>query len=225
MVDAIGTLAPDVLVLTEYVQGPAHDGFIAALAELGLRHCKVSTPVPKQNQVLIASRCFLVDGEILAPEIDPAMPPNALHVKLPELDLELLGVRVPDYGRQPALRGQAWDWLPETARRVADRPFVVAGDLNTDPSYSRARYGDRIGQLVDAGFTHAVPATGASYWARNGHGVRIDHAFVTKGLAVASAEYVTRIGPHVFVGKPGGLSDHAALVVEIDTSSSRPLGG
>jgi endonuclease/exonuclease/phosphatase family metal-dependent hydrolase len=215
LVDAVGALAPDLVVLTEYVQSDAHGAFTRALGAVGLLHARVSVEAPGQNQVLIASRWPLVDGDIRAPAIAPALPSNALHVQVPDGGVDVLGLRIPDYSREPAIRRQCWNWLLSTAKTVSERPFVIAGDFNTDPRYPRARCGDRIGQLVDAGFTHASPVLGASYWTPNGHGVRIDHAFASKTLAVLHAEYVTQVGEHVLVGKRDAYSDHAALLVDV----------
>lgn len=119
------------------------------------------------------------------------------------------------YSKQPALRRRCWDWLLNTARKMAARPFIIAGDLNTDPRYPKARCGGRIGQLIEAGFTHASPALGASYWSLRGHGVRIDHAFTSKSLTVLGAQYVTQVGDHVLVGSHDAYSDHAALLVDV----------
>lgn len=213
--EAIGALAPDLVALTEYVPSASHEDFTDILGTIGLAHIRISADVPKENRVLIASRWPLVEGNIHAPAIAPSVPSNALHVRVPERGIDLLGLRIPDYSRQPAIRRKCWDWLLSAARPVAGRSFVIAGDLNTDPRYPRARCGDRIGQLVEAGFTHASPAQGASYWTVNGHGVRIDHAFTSKSLTVLGAEYVTRVGEHLLVGGRDAYSDHAALLVEI----------
>jgi hypothetical protein len=55
----------------------------------------------------------------------------------------------------------------------------------------------------------------ARYWTPNGHGVRIDHAFASKTLAVLRADYVTQVGEHVLVGRRDAYSDHAALLVDV----------
>src|SRR5258708_38918011 len=53
---AIDEQAPDVLVLTEYVEGPDHDFFLATLNSNGLSTFSCSTQPGRENQVLIASR-------------------------------------------------------------------------------------------------------------------------------------------------------------------------
>jgi endonuclease/exonuclease/phosphatase family metal-dependent hydrolase len=224
--EAIGAMAPDLVVLTEYVPSDSHAGFLSALGTFGLLHTCISGAAPKENRVLIASRWPLEDGDIHTPPIAPSVPSNALHVYVPDREVALLGIRIPDYSKEPALRRRCWDWLLDTARTMAARPFIIVGDLNTDPKYPRARCGDRIGQLIDAGFIHASPAIGASYWTLRGLGVRIDHAFTTKSFNVLGAEYVTQVGQHVLVGSRAAYSDHAALLVDVTMRpSARPSGG
>ncbi len=216
MVEAIVSLAPDVIVLTEYVHGPSRDSFLAKLAKHGFGHWCVSDPRPQENQVLIAARTDLERGPIRAPEIDRSMPSNVLHVHLPQNGVEILGLRVPDYSKDAKTKRACWDWILETAASMQDRPFVIIGDFNTDPKYSRSRCGDRIKRLVDEGWQLASPPDGSSFWTLKGDAVRIDHAFVSKLLAVERASYATKLDRYVFVGKePGALSDHAALSVDI----------
>lgn len=222
MVGALAALSPDLIILTEYVPHETHGAFTAALGDMGLVHSRLSQDVPKENRVLIASRFPLAEGTICAPPIAPSVPSNALHVVVPDVGIEVLGLRIPDYSKQPAIRRACWDWLLATAKAAADRPLVIAGDLNTDPKYSRARCGDRIGQLVNAGFTHAM-GEGASYWTPSGVGVQIDHGFASKGLTVLASRYVTEVGEHVLLRRPGALSDHAALWLEFQ-SGSREVG-
>jgi endonuclease/exonuclease/phosphatase family metal-dependent hydrolase len=215
MGSAIRALAPDLTVLTEYIPSDSHMRFMQALGSMGLTHTRLSVDVPKENRVLIASRWPLEDGDIRAPPIAPSVPSNALHVCVPERGIEVLGIRVPDYSRQPPIRRQCWEWLLSAGRAMSARASVIVGDLNTDPSYPRARCGDRIAQLVAAGFTAASPAEGASYWTPRGHGVRIDHAFTSKSVTFLRAEYVTQVGNHLLARSRDAYSDHAALLVEI----------
>jgi endonuclease/exonuclease/phosphatase family metal-dependent hydrolase len=220
LTEAIVSLGPDAIVLTEYVHGPTRAEFHRGLAQRGFGHLLMSQHTPRENQVLIAARSPLEPGSILAPEIAPSVPSNALHVRLPHEDLEILGIRLPDYSKAPKTKRACWDWILQTANAVKDRPFVIIGDFNTDPKYPPNRCGDYIQRLVDDGWQLASPPDGSSYWTLNGDAVRIDHAFVSRLLVVESASYVTRIDRHVFVGKePGALSDHAAWSIDIAGSA------
>lgn len=103
-VDAIRTLAPDVLVLNEYVHGPSRATLIRDLAALGLESL-VSDRQGTNNQVLIASRPIAERGDLVGPiTIDGGGRSNFLHVHLPEHGLEIAGVRVPAYACGGAAR-------------------------------------------------------------------------------------------------------------------------
>ena len=216
LAEAIGSLTVDVAVLTEYVPAPSREDFFKQLESVGLKYKRMSRYTPGENHVLIASRGPLEDGDILADEIAPSVRSNALHVRVLGEGLEVLGLRVPDFSKEPRLRRACWDWILATAGAVKGRPFVILGDFNTDPSYMRAKCGDRIGILKATGWQHADPPEGqASYWTLRGDPKRIDHAFVSLHFTVRSARYVRENGPYVFAKGPGRLSDHAALVVDI----------
>jgi endonuclease/exonuclease/phosphatase family metal-dependent hydrolase len=218
--EALISLAPDWLILTEYVAHDAHASFFDRLADYGLRHARISAYAAKNNRVVVASRWELEPGSIQAPAIDEAMPSNALHVTAPTCDVEVLGLRLPDYSKQPAVRRAWWDWLMTTAESAIRRPIILAGDLNTDASYPRARCGDRLERLTHAGWRHAIPDEGVSYWTLNGDGKRIDHAFVSPHFRVVDARYVTEAAGHRLIGKPAqALSDHAALIVDLERTN------
>jgi endonuclease/exonuclease/phosphatase family metal-dependent hydrolase len=221
LVDALAALEADLVVLTEYVHGPTRASFIDALSAAGLGHHVSSVLAPGEYLVLIAARAPLERGDIVAPPIAASVPSNALHVRSATLGVDVLGMRLPDYSRKPALRRACWDWILETANAARNRPFVILGDLNTDPAYPRARCGDRLGMLVERGWQHALPAEGDSYWGPGGAARRLDHAFVTPHFAVTAARYVTTVDGHQLGGRgPLALSDHAALLIDIDASQT-----
>jgi len=217
MAAGIASLAPDVVILTEYVPGPSHESFMGALASQGFTQMMMSSFTPKENHVFMASRTPLVPGTIQGPPIAPSVPSNVLHAYLENADLNILGMRVPDYSKQPAIRRSCWDWIEETANEIKDKPFVMLGDFNVDPSYPPSKCGDRIGNLVAAGWQHALPPAGVSYLpVRGGEGKRLDHAFVSQHFNVLSSQYVWERNKFVFAGKRSdAMSDHAALLVEI----------
>ena len=216
LVEAIGALAVDVVVLTEYVPGTAHTKFLMDLASIGLEHNFVSTYTPKENHILIASKNKLREGSIIAPRIAPSVPSNSLHVHQTSTSIEILGIRVPDYSKQPNIKRKCWDWILTTADEVLGRPFIILGDFNTDARYSKARCGDRIGALICMGWQHAMPLAGSSYWTPRGTGVCIDHAFLTKHFVINHAEYVKEHNGYLFAGKEHtALSDHAGLLIDV----------
>lgn len=215
--EALIALEPDWLVLTEYVAHDSHTAFIDRLADFGIRYACVSDDAPRQNRVVIASRWEIHPGTIRL-AIDEAVPSNVLHVVAPTCGMEAFGLRLPDYSKRPAIRRAWWTWLAATAGTAVDRPFILAGDFNTDASYPKARCGERLEQLAQSGWQHAAPADGASYVTLMGLERRIDHAFVSRHFRVAEARYVTESAGHPLIGKPAeALSDHAALLIDVET--------
>jgi endonuclease/exonuclease/phosphatase family metal-dependent hydrolase len=167
---------------------------------------------------LIASRTPIELGPIEAPTIAPSVPSNALHVILPQERIEILGLRVPDYSKQRAIKRACWNWIIETAKTVKDRPVVILGDFNTGPKYSQSSCGDCIARLILGGWQLASPTDGASYWTlKNGAPCRIDHAFVSEHFTVIDSRYVTEFEGRRFIGvAQQALSDHAILSIHIE---------
>jgi hypothetical protein len=241
MIDAIGTLNADVIVFTEYVprdpkrphnpRGLSRDEFVTRLSSLELTHTLLSPLASSGNHVLIASRHRLETGKLRPPQdlvaVAPCMSSNTFHVRLPDEDFEILGLRVPDYSKQPPVRRACWDWIMETAASAVRRPFVMIGDFNVDPQYPSAKCGDRIHKLKADDWQHAAIKGEASYWTPGGHGVQLDHAFFSNYFTVDRVRYVTEEQGHVFATPPprraNALSDHAALVV--DATRSPAQGG
>lgn len=226
MAEAIASLTPDVIVLTEYVPGSSHQRFVEQLDSYGFTHHIMSKRVLKENQVFIAANTTLESGNILAPKnIEKSVPSNVLHVHLPVISFDILGLRVPDYGNKFKIKRKNWDWIMMIAAENKDRPFVIMGDFNTDPEYQPAKCGDRISKLVDEGWQLAMPKSGASYWdIKNGNGKRLDHAFVSRHFDILDAKYISESGSYVFAGKKSeAMSDHAALLLEINRKLSDQL--
>jgi len=177
---------------------------------------------PGQNQVLVASRTPLEAGDIIAPSIDPYLPSNILHVRLPEAGFELLGLRVPCYATT-AEKNRCWDWLADTAQTIVDRPFVLLGDFNTDIDKPGTKT-PRLGRLLQQRWQHALPFHGHSYFGNTGSTSRIDHAFVTRHFRIRNVEYVSKRVPYNFAELGSDrLSDHAPLLLEIEARDYRHL--
>ena len=229
MAEAIDSLKPDVVVLTEFVDGISREIFKSELNSLGFNY-KISDGPKGQNHVLIASRTPLVDGDIHVPPSEPAVPPNepliplafpsnVLHVKVPDKDFEILGLRVP-MPLKSANRQACWEWIMATAKENCGRPFVIMGDFNIDREYSPVKCGKRFDQLADIGMHHvpAMPLDYVSYFPPSGgEGTRIDHAFLSRHFINPTAQYRAESGQYLFAGnKPGAMSDHAVLLVDAE---------
>ena len=224
MAEALASLSPDIIVLTEYVEGPSHNQFLADLKSQGFSYWRLSEYKERQNRIFIASRMPLGDGNIIAPtDIIEAVPCNASHVTIPQINLNVLGLRMP-LPMNSQQKKKWWDWVTTTARKNQKNPFVILGDFNTEPTTKGPDGGVRLLNLEENGWQHASPVTGASWWVRRDDIVyehRLDHAFFSNHFTIRDSKYITERGEYVFVKKPGELkpnamSDHAVLLVDVD---------
>lgn len=223
--EALAAFDADLIVLTEYVAHDSHRSSLEKLADLGLRHTLGSDRAPSENQVLILSRWELTRGQVCGPPIHGSVPSNVLHARVPAVGIEVLGIRMPDLSKFPKIRRAWWDWLEAEAAECVSRPFVIAGDFNTDTTYSKARCGERPAKMVAAGWRHAAPVDGASFITLRGAGKRIDHAFMTRHFSIMHSHYVTESGGYRLLGKPAeALSDHAALLVDFTSADQSAFG-
>ncbi|MFT4046479.1 MAG: hypothetical protein QM661_07240 [Solimonas sp.] len=156
----------------------------------------------------------------MAPMIHSSVPPNALHIVVPETGLNILGFRMPAFIGPDAnrLRRLTWEWLLEASDYLRDKPAVIAGDFNTAVGDRSSKCGDCFGLLEQRGWVHARPESGCS-WRHNGGSERsIDHAFLTPALAGWHSEYSWSFrdrSPEAAMSKVG-VPDHAMLIVTTD---------
>lgn len=223
---AIVEQAPDVLVLTEYVEGPDHDSFLAALKGTGLCEFSCTTQPGRQNQLLIASRDAQRRYELVAPDIHPSVPSNILEVSLASAEVTVLGFRMPAFKeKKRTLKRLTWNWLLAEADRLRAGSAIIVGDFNTAPGESKAQCGDCLEKLVRSSWQHARPASGYS-WRHSHSGTerQIDHIFLSAFLVPRHVEYVwefERLAPEGTSRKTGS-PDHAMLVCELDHAPSSP---
>jgi hypothetical protein len=201
-------LEPDVVVLTEYVDGGGRYSFKRALKDGGLGYVQVSraksyTPGTYYNQVLIASRQRSVPMESPSYGPYPGLETNRLTVSLP--DLTVTGFRMPGGATKTgaADRDAAWRW---SAGNIAGD--VLIGDLNINPAKSGVAHRRAFEALRQEGWHWAPPVGEWSF--RRGKATRtsIDHVLVRGPFKVLAARYEAK--PFAF-----SYSDHAALVVDI----------
>lgn len=223
---AIGNQNPDVVVMTEYVQGDAHSGFITDLAGQGLLHTQVSTRTEGQNQILIASRSPLSLGGIQGPELHPAVPPNTLHVVVDDLQLQLIGFRMPAFAsKDRKIKRAVWEWLISASRSLEPHRTVLTGDLNTAVGDSDNYCGDCLPVLPKHGWQHAIPDEGFSWKSARHRTVRrIDHTFLSPSMPSARSNYLwdfESLAPDAGSARVG-IPDHAMLVVDFELTSALP---
>jgi hypothetical protein len=210
--EALIHLAPDVIVLTEYVSNATHRDFRQLLTDSGLACIETSSPVARHNQVLLASRWPLLPGTVRPDPISPATIPNWLHVRIPARDIEVVGFRAPMF-KTSALRQQYWDWL-EAAIGTISAPVVAVGDMNVDPAGRHRTGAGHLARLSVRGWQVASPQSGWSFRGKTGLTSRIDHALVSRNLRFSGCEYVEKTAGFLFAG-PGGYSDHAVLCLHV----------
>ena len=215
--------AADVVVLTEYVEGPDHDRFLGELDAQGLQHSAQTESRKGQNQVLIASRAPSRRGYLVAPAFHEFVPPNVLHVVLEESGVNVLGCRVPAFTGAGArqFKRRTWEWLLTAAEELHDGPSIIAGDFNTTPGDGAAKCGDCVERLLEAGWHWARPSEGYSFRSANrGSPRQIDHVFLSPALWFTHAEYAWKfqtLAPDAASGTVG-LPDHAMLVADLGSS-------
>ena len=217
---AIAEQAPDILILTEYVEGPDHHSFVAALNAHGLCNSSFTSQPGRQNQLLIASRYTQLHHELLVPDIHPSVPSNVLEVSLASPGLTVLGFRMPAFKRgERALKRLTWNWLLSEADRLHAGRALIVGDFNTAPVDPQANCGDCFEKLVMSGWQHARPTSGYSWrHSQSGTERQIDHIFLSMSLVPMRVEYLwdfERLGP-VGISRRVGSPDHAMLVCEFD---------
>jgi exonuclease III len=219
VIHVIAALDIDVLVLTEFVDGPHTDPFKASLKDIGYDNVAVSVKAPRQNQVLIAARSELADDGLLPlPGHTEAATTNWLHRRLPALKLEIVGFRAPHYLDADDRLGY-WNQVEAIARIARERRLIFLGDFQLDPATDTRPCAQIFPRLQADGFALAQPKGDWSCHAGNGSGgTRIDHALASPALAISNARYVYKAGRHLLAGPANGtapLSDHALLSIRL----------
>jgi exodeoxyribonuclease-3 len=216
----------DVIILSEWRQRTG--GQIAGvLHDHGLCHQFHTQPGDGVNGVLVASRLELRQRvpTISLPGLvaKRSLSLRYLEVDLPEADMTIGAVHIPcdGPGRRAVIAA-----MVETARRQRDSACIVMGDMNAwrgELDADGTAFGvDRpsgeigLGRLASLGYVDAWRAAHPgerdyTWHSHDGAGFRIDHAHVSRALA-------TRVKRCDFSheGRGSGLSDHSALVLEID---------
>ena len=203
----IERVRPDVLVLTEYVDRGKRAHFRAALQSIGYQEPVVSPEGKGQNQVLVASLEAQEDGELKAPEVDEAAQTNFLHQRMPRLELDVVGFRVPHYQSEkpvsPTKLADYWREFTRIARGKAGGKAVFIGDFNVGNKKVDAPGQKALRKLVEAGYRMCAEEGG------------LDRVLVSPKLKRRSFSIIEAVGEHRLTGM-GGLSDHAMLVVEVE---------
>jgi exodeoxyribonuclease III len=202
----------DVLVLSEYRGGPSAARLLAALDVLGYRYATTLTPPPGRSGVLISARCPLREPAAL--DIGLPEPYRMVSAEFPAF--RLVGIYMPNL----LAKIPYWEALIATLRQSGGNT-LAAGDFNTCRPYldeagaidPTAHYLDRIAEIgfCDLWRRRYPTAREYSWFSTRGNGFRIDHAFLSDGLAA-------RAGPirYAHDERIAGISDHSPLILELD---------
>ena len=219
--------APDVAALCEFRGTPPSLAVSTALADHGLGHqCTTADEAsPGANALLLASRWPLrrVRGRA-----EPAEPGRWLLAEIVAPSPFTVGVmHVPNRvtGRKDAFYAHVLSMI----RRWRRGPAVLLGDTNSgrpDVDEETPVFGRREVAWLDAierlGWADAFralhgPARAYTWYSPNGrNGFRLDQAFVNRALRPRLKGLAYAWGPR---GRPGtglALSDHAALLLDLD---------
>jgi exodeoxyribonuclease III len=213
---AIARHDADVVILSEYRGGDSALRLRAALATLGYRHVSRQVPPPNRTGVLIASRRRLVEVGPLCAQVDEPW-------RLVEADLGVLritGVYMPNLLKKVPY----WQALVDAFAARMDGDALAIGDFNTCRAYvdepgaidATARFMDSVDAI---GFRdlwrHRNPeGREYSWYSHRGNGFRIDHAFLSPGLAARAGVIRYSHDERLM-----GLSDHSVLLLDLPRKS------
>lgn len=210
---AVRSHNPDAVVLSEFRNNDSGLLLRTRLLVDGYLYQVATAAEPSKNSVLIASRTA-GDSRLFNDRLD-SFPESIALLSQPGFDL--VGVYLPHKKKHTC-----FDVLMELAG--CPRPAIFAGDFNTgvngvDQEGSSFWYSDRLDDLTRAGYVDAFrliqgEAREYSWFSHQGNGYRYDHTWVHRSMAerVVACSYSHQ-------EREGGLSDHAIMLLDIDTDA------
>lgn len=221
LAEAVRTVGPDVLMVTEYRHRAKHR-LAERLAESGLVHQIEDADPAGYAGMLTASRHPLTPGDVaFGSETDSH---RFRHLVVRGWDL--VSAYVPGMSAEANRKEKYWQFLVDQAGpALAQRKCLITGDLNTGLHYrdepgATLTCANHMQALFDAGWRDAwvernrrsrPPGT----WISNtGSPFRLDHAFLSPAAPKARVDYPPMIDTEKVLGR-GGLSDHLPVVVRL----------
>jgi Endonuclease/Exonuclease/phosphatase family len=214
----INKIAPDLIVLNEYVDGDDRISFKLGLREIGFKHISLSRKINRENQVLIASKTIHERGDLDPPSYDESSITNFLHIVLSIFDIEVVGIRVPAYKTSLELKAY-WSELLDIINFTKTRKIVFIGDFNCDPDFSKTPGARVLNVLRKEGWKIPAPVGEWSYISYNGLRTScLDYALGSPEIDNISGQYISKLGSHIIAGvkEQDPISDHAILLSEIN---------
>jgi exonuclease III len=202
----------DVLVLSEYRGGDSALRLREELERLGYPHATNLRPPPGKSGVLIAARRRLRTHAALSDTLPE--PYRLVHVEIGRLSL--CGVYMPNM----LAKVPYWEAVVAALAARAEGHALAIGDFNTCRAYvdepgaidRTAYFMDRISEIgfCDLWRQRYPEGREFSWYSHRGNGFRIDHAFLSPGLA-------RRAGPvrYSHDERLAGLSDHSPLILDL----------
>lgn len=215
-IPAIGAaLAPheaDVLVLTEYRDGPSVLALHAELERLGYKFVTRRMPPRGRNGVLIAARRRFQEIGLLS--VDVAEPWRMIEVVVGRI--RVIGVYMPNL----RVKIPYWEALIRNLSHRASELVLAIGDFNTcRPFLDESGATDTTARFMDevraAGFydlwrDRNPDGREFSWYSTRGNGFRIDHAFLSPRLVKRTREIRYEHDARV-----AGVSDHSMMVLDL----------
>jgi exodeoxyribonuclease-3 len=211
IVEALARHAADILVLSEYRGGEAAVRLLAALELQGYHYATTLAPPPSRNGVLIAARCTFRERSMVGGQL----PEPYRMVSTEFAAFQLVGIYMPNL----LAKVPYWETLIAMLGETAEHAIAI-GDFNTCRPYldeagaldRTAHYMDKIAEIgfSDLWRSRYPTVREYSWFSTRGNGFRIDHAFLSPGLA-------ERAGPIYYSHEErlAGLSDHSPLILDL----------
>jgi exodeoxyribonuclease III len=201
----------DILVLSEYRGGEAAARLLAVLDTLGYCFATTLAPPPNRSGVLVAARSAVRERGAIGGEL-----PEPYRIVSAEFAaFTLVGIYMPNL----LAKVPYWEALIAVLAKIRGHALTV-GDFNTCRPYldeagavdRTAHYMDKIAEIgfSDLWRTRYPTVREYSWFSTRGNGFRIDHAFLSPGLA-------KRAGPirYSHEERLAGLSDHSPLILDL----------
>lgn len=216
---------PDLIAFAEYRVAPGRK-LVEALGKGGWNYVESTEPADRENGLCILSRVPVRRMAVQAP------PENAVRwicLDLPDHGLRIGVLHIPCAGRSVVAKKRFWDAVIANAKQVQHEPFLFLGDLNTglhriDEVGKTFACTEQFRQMTELGWTDTWrafnPGSTEFTWyskfrgGKRGNGFRVDHAFAAPSLLprVRGCRYS-------HLERDSGASDHALLIVEIETAA------